>query len=209
MNNNIEIRAINSEIRANKETRTIEGYAIVFDSLSDNLGGFVEEIKQSAVTPELINKSDIKLLYNHNEQNGVLARSKNGKGTLAIDVDNRGVKFTTQLPNTQLGNDILESVIRGDLDACSFSFNLSEGMDRWEKVENFYKRTITSFNELFDFSIVVTPAYQATSVSARSMDKLNELKELEKVEDLLELDVVDNKEFDEYYKTLVRKYLKK
>lgn len=216
-NQNIEKRYNSIELRANKESRTIEGYAILFNSESEILGNFIEVIERSAINENIINQSDIKLLYNHSEASGVLARSKYGKGTLSISIDERGVKFSTELPNTSLGNDILELVKRGDLDACSFAFTIEK--DSWTKLkENMYKRTISQIKELFDFSIVVTPAYSLTSVSTRSLDELNKLKNQE----LLEIDEeqekqerqakaeqqsADDEKFKLYMKKLQQKYL--
>ena len=220
MKKDIEVRYINTELRANTETREITGYAIVFNTESENLGNFIEVIDRDAVTPELIANSDIKLLYNHDEMQGILARSKRGKGTLNISIDERGVKYSAILPNTTLGNDVLESIRRGDLDSCSFAFTLDTNGDNWTKIkDNLYKRTITKFSELFDFSVVVTPAYSSTSVSARALDKIKELEQKELLELDLDAEKQENqrkaqeqlekdKAFNEYYNRLKCKYLK-
>ena len=209
---NKEIRYIATELRADAESRVIEGYAITFNTDSQNLGGFIETIESGAVTPELIRKSDIKLLYNHNENSGIIARAKRGVGTMDISIDDKGVYFKTTVPNTSLGNDVLESIKRGDIDACSFAFNCIEGGDSWDKAGKTYKRTIKQFNELFDFSVVLTPAYQATTVSARCLDKVKELE----LQELLEIDSEAEQlearkkasEFEVYYSKVVKQYLK-
>lgn len=216
-NNNIEKRYNSIELRANKDSRTIEGYAILFNSESEILGNFIEVIERNAIDENIINQSDIKLLYNHSEASGVLARSKYGKGTLSISIDERGVKFSTELPNTTLGNDIMELVKRGDLDACSFAFTIDK--DTWSKLnDNMYKRTINQIKELFDFSIVVTPAYSLTSVSTRSLNELEQLKnqELLQIDDEVEKQErqakaeqqkVEDEKFNIYFKKLKQKYL--
>lgn len=203
---NIEKRYITTELRADINSRTIRGTAIVFNSESDNLGGFVEIIQPSAVTQDLINRSDIKLLYNHNEEHGVLARSKYGKGSLKVNITSTGVDFEFRAKETAFDEQVFQSVLRGDLDACSFAFTLGENMDAWEKKSmNLYKRTITAFNELFDFSIVVTPAYAATTVSARSAEKVKELQSKE----LLELDIEADKQAEQKKEQELKKYNQK
>ncbi len=213
----IEVRNIPVELRADLKTRTIKGTAIVFDSNSNDLGGFVETIKPEAVTQDLINNSDIVMLYNHNQESGVLARSKFGKGSLSISITDTGVDFEFKAKQTPLGDEILQSVLCGDLDACSFAFRIGEDGDSYERMGDKYLRTISTFESLHDFSIVVNPAYSATSVSARSLDKIEELKQKE----LLVIDVeadeqqrkadADAKEiqFKKYYDSIVNKYITK
>lgn len=182
MDNKIEKRYRPIELRADKETRKIAGTAIVFNSKSVDLGGFIETIEPTAVTNELINNSDIVMLYNHQDSSGVLARSKNGKGSLSINITNSGVDFEFTAKRTSLGDEVLEAILAGDLDACSFAFRLADDGDRWEKLtSDTYVRTITKFESLHDMSIVINPAYPATSVSARSLDKLAELRKADEV----------------------------
>lgn len=198
----LEIR--NIEIRADQETRTIKGTAIVFNSLSEDLGGFVEEIKPEACTPEFLNEQDITMLYNHETDQGVLARSKNGTGTLRYFVDEIGVHFEFEARNTSLGNEVLEAVRAGDLSQCSFAFKLAEGGDKWENMGNgLYKRTINKFQCIRDFSIVIVPAYPETSteIKFRGLEELkeNELelyKQNEQLEEQKRLDELNN-----YYST--------
>lgn len=156
------------------EGRTIEGYSIVFNSLSNDLGGFKEIISPSAITDETIRKSDILFLLDHNKDRGVLARSKNGEGSLRISIDERGVKYTFDAPHTSLGDEILEGVRRGDLSKCSFAFVV--GDDRWMKQEDgTVLRTIDSIKQLYDFSLVYTPAYEETIVvNKRGLEELME-----------------------------------
>lgn len=170
MENNIEVRSI--EIRANVEDRTIKGTAIVFNSDSENLGGFVERISPEAITIEFLDRNDIVMLYNHNQDSGVLARSKNGKGTLKYSVDERGVNFEFEAKNTALGNEVLEGIRNGDYSQCSFAFRVAEGGDKWENRDGMYLRTINKMEMIRDFSVVTFPAYQATSVNLRGLEQL-------------------------------------
>jgi hypothetical protein len=199
-NNEFEVR--NIEIRAEQESRKIKGTAIVFNSESENLGGFIEVISPEAVTNEFLDRQDIVLLYNHNDATGVLARSKNGKGTLRYSIDETGVHFEFEAKNTSLGNEVLEAVRSGDLDSCSFAFRLGQNGDSWENVGNgMYKRTINKFDVIRDFSIVVTPAYSATSteIKYRGLEQLkeNELERFKEQEQLEEQNKIE--ELNNYY----------
>ena len=159
------------------EGRTVEGYAIVFASLSNDLGGFHEIISRSALDG-IIEKSDVLCLLNHNEDKGVLARSNKGVGSLTLSIDDRGLKYSFEAPNTALGDELLEGLRRGDISTSSFAFTV--GSDSWEKREDgSYLRTINSIKELFDVSPVYQPAYSDTSVDTRGLDQLRDKEELE------------------------------
>jgi len=162
----------------NNDTRTIKGTAIVFNSRSELLNEqgirFYETITPEAVTRELIEKSDIVMLYNHKKDAGVLARSKNGIGSLRINITDEGVDYEFEAKNTALGNEVLESVKRGDLDSCSFAFYVRDGGDKWAKEGSVYLRTINEISMLTDFSIVINPAYSATNCNSRGLDSLIE-----------------------------------
>lgn len=183
-----EIRNCNkSEIR-NLETRTVEGYAVVFDSLSNDLGGFNEIISRNALDG-VLEKSDVFCLLNHDNSRGILARSNKGQGSLELTIDDKGLKYRFGTPKTALGDELLEGLRRGDINASSFAFTV--GSDTWEKREDgSYLRTINSIKELFDVSPVYQPAYSATSVDTRGLDQLKN-KEKE--------------ELDNYYKELEKK----
>lgn len=185
MENNFEKRFI--EIRADG-SRRITGQAIVFNSESRDMG-FIETISPEAVTPELINTSDIVMLYNHNENTGVLARSNKGKGTLRISQDNTGVNFEFFARRTALGDEILSAVQEGDLSACSFAFRVADGGDKWENRNGVYYRTINKIEMLRDFSIVSNPAYEDTSCSVRSFEKFKEEEKLKELKEQEQRDV--------------------
>lgn len=74
MNKEKETRTLSIELRS-AEDRTIEGRAIVFNSLSQDMVGFREQILPEAITEEVLNNSDIFMLYNHNLERGYLARA--------------------------------------------------------------------------------------------------------------------------------------
>lgn len=170
------IRASDSPISAG-EGRTIEGYAIVFGAKSvrmyDWMRGWVYEeyIDRDAITQDLIDKSDVKALIDH-DRSRLLARSVNGEGSLKLELDERGLKFSFDVPNTTAGNDVLELVKRGDMTGCSFAFRCDEERDVWEKNGKIAKCTRKKITGLYDVSVVLDPAYQDTDVSARSRSVL-------------------------------------
>ena len=177
----------------NVDTRTVEGYAIVFNSQSEDLG-FREVIAPSAVTEDTINTSDVFCLFNHNPEK-VLARSKYGEGSLSLTLDEKGLKYSFEVPNTELGNELLEHVRRGEIDGSSFAFIVSseDGSEVWENINGTTHRTIKKIECLCDVSPVWTPAYSATSVSARAKEMLNTMEQ-EKLEQLEEKDITTNEE---------------
>ena len=175
---NIEIRSFS--INSDAESRHISGYSVVYNSLSVDLGGFREIIEPTAITTELINRSDVVMNYNHDDSL-ILARSRNGEGTLKLSTDERGLLFEFDMPNSALGDQVLESIRRGDISTCSFAFSLNPdaSCEVWTRDdENGVIRTITAIDELYDCALVIHAAYPETSVSARSLDKLNELKNM-------------------------------
>lgn len=172
--NNKEIRSF--EIRSS-ESRHISGYSVVFNSMSENLGGFREIIAPTAITNELINRSDVVMNYQHDDSL-ILARSRNGEGTLTLRLDEHGLLFEFDMPNSDLGDRVLESIRRGDITKCSFAFSLPDNdtCEIWEKREDgTIVRTIHEIGGLYDCAIVAHPAYNGTEVSARSIEMINKL----------------------------------
>ena len=107
------------------ESRTIEGYAIVFGVesriLSDYWDNYREIIEPGAITEERLKEMDIKMTMYHNREK-ILARSTNGEGTLKLSVDDVGVNYSFEAPNTVDGDTALELVKRGDMSGSSFMF---------------------------------------------------------------------------------------
>lgn len=169
---NIEHRIFKAqELRAAPDSRTIEGYAAVFNSESEDFGWFVEEIAPGAFDDVLGN--DVRALFNH-DNNLILARTTSK--TLEISVDERGLKYKFEAPNTSVGNDLLESIRRGDVSQSSFGFTVADA--KWEDLEMMKdgkkwfktKRTILKLERLYDVSPVTFPAYPDTDVALRSFE---------------------------------------
>ena len=167
--NDIEVRNFNIELREDGESRFVEGYASVFNSRSRDLGGFQEIILPGAFDG-LIEKSDVRCLLDHNPQRGILARSKNGQGSLHLSIDERGLKYEFDAPHTALGDEVVEGLKRGDYSESSFAFRVQD--EQWTKEEDgTYLRTISKISGLYDVSIVQQAAYGDTSVALRSLDE--------------------------------------
>ena len=164
-------RAI-SEVRSTNDSRTIAGYAIVFDSWSKDLGGFYEIIRKTAINQELINRSDVIMNINHDDDK-MVARSVNGEGTLKLTIDDTGLRFEFEAPPTPLGDELLFNVRSGNLFECSFAFSLSgsDNCERWTKDGNMLRREILEIDGIYDCSICTHGAYGDTSCHARELQK--------------------------------------
>lgn len=172
-----EIRNYNLDVRALEESRSVEGYALVFNSLSEDLGGFREQIDSRALDG-VIEKSDVMALLNHDSSRGILARSRYGEGSLTLTVDEKGLRYNFEAPHSALGDEVLEYLKRGDINQSSFAFTVSS--DSWQKQsDGTYLRTITGFERLYDVSPVFTPAYAATSVKCARFSEIQEAERLE------------------------------
>lgn len=173
---NLEIRSFNIELRDEPESRHIEGYGSVFNERSLDLGGFVEMIAPGAFDG-VIERSDVKCYLDHNPEKGILARSRNGKGSLSLVVDEKGLRYEFDAPHTNLGDEVVEGLKRGDYSQSSFAFTVDDEI--WTKEEDgTYLRTITKIGGLYDVSIVANPAYEGTSVALRSLDAFKAQEEI-------------------------------
>lgn len=183
--NKVEIRC---ELRSENEGRHISGKAISFDTQSNDIG-FIEILHRGCISQELIDSSNIVFLYNH-DYNQVIARANKGKGTLNIDLRDDGVYFDLDVPNTTMGNDLLENIRLGNITQCSFGFRYAneEGAYKDEKIDDVWYRNVYKIGQLFDLSAVTYPAYDDTYVNARMQerskmeDKLKETEEIQKDE---------------------------
>lgn len=170
-----EVRVLDitdAEVRAVGNSRKIEGYGIVFNKESRDLGGFREVILPEAVEG-VFERSDVLALLNHDMSKGVLARNTNGKGTMTLTVDERGVKYSFEAPKFDLGDELLEGVRRGDIKGSSFSFTLEK--DEWDHKQKPSLRTIKKFKLIYDMSPVYHEAYPDTTVALRNLEQLKDI----------------------------------
>lgn len=178
------------EIRTSEvltDNKTIYGKAISFDTLSVDLGGFRETIKRGAITQDLINHSDIFARTNHKDDY-ILARSKNGKGSLSLELRDDGLYFSFELPNTEKGNELREHIKRGEITQCSFAFNAAKeaNSEVWRNENGIIYRDIYKIGYLGDVAPVYKPAYEETYVSMRAMECAKTLKEEEELKAMQE-----------------------
>lgn len=169
----IERRGIEIELRTPDEEKrnSISGYAAVFNSVSEDLGGFREIILPGAFNSVLARNPDVRALVNH-DTSRVLGRTINQ--TLDLRSDETGLAFSVDLPNTTFAKDLRSSVRRGDISGASFAFTVgyNDYDIRFEGDELI--REIRNIASLFEVSVVTFPAYQATAVSARSLKAVKE-----------------------------------
>lgn len=178
------------EDKEGKKCRTITGYAILFNTPSAPMYEYDDEevrevIAPGAVTKELLDGCDIKMTMFHDRQL-ILARSKNGSGTLKYTVDDKGVAFEFDAPNTVDGDKALELVSRGDIAGCSFMFSthyydrayVARDVKR-ENGKTIVTYTVNTITGIYDFTLAADPAYPDTSCEAEARELVEELRKME------------------------------
>lgn len=192
--NNIELRRFSGmpefrmeEVRDEQgnSQRYLSGYAVVFEEYSRSFWDeWVEIIDRNAFASA--DMSDVVMVVDHSREVGdILARSKDGAGTLDITIDDKGVKFRFPLPDTSMGRDLAELVQRGDVTECSFAFWVKE--DRWVygatiDGKEMDVRRIVAVDKLADLSIVSRGQYAQTSVGLDERAAAREAREMAKAE---------------------------
>jgi HK97 family phage prohead protease len=167
----LEIRMIGEapglEVKTEENGKTvIRGYAAVFDSDSQDLGGFVERVLPGAFDDVLKTNPDVFGKYNHAR---VIGRTSSG--TMKLTVDGRGLRYEISPPRSAA--DVVELIERGDVRGSSFAFRTKGDGERWYKDERGRMiREIRKFDFLGDAGPVDTPAYLATEtyVSKRALE---------------------------------------
>ena len=162
-------RRVALELRAagdNKSPR-LAGHAAVFNSKSQDLGGFTEIIKPGAFARSLATTAHDQLaLVQHMPQ---LVLGRRSAGTLRLHEDERGLAFEVDLPDTSAARDLLVSVQRGDVRGASFAFSTPKNGDRWEVRGGEVIRELLDVN-LHEITVTAQPAYLDTSVATRSYE---------------------------------------
>ena len=173
-NPNKEVRTFDVqdlELRMDGDKPTVVGYGAVFNSMSNDLGGFREFIAPDAFEGRL--EDDVRFLVNH-DANLILARTTNG--TLRLSVDEKGLRYEADMPNTSSARDLMELLKNGTISQSSFAFTVEE--DSWEVKDGMNIRTIDKVSQLYDVSSVTYPAYNQAS-SAVALRSLEEWKSKE------------------------------
>ena len=187
----IEYRSFRIEARENG-SRTVSGYGSVFNSQSEDLG-FIETIDPNAITEETIKRSDVFATLNH-DTDKILARCKYGSGSLELKCDDKGLYYRFDAPNTDLGDELLEYLNRGEIDSSSFAFTVKR--DEWKNgADGKHYRRILEIDQIFDISPVFCPAYPEAICQKRNKpsdyaDKINTLekRDMDNKEKLIQLE---------------------
>ena len=164
-----EQRTYKIEYRAEADSRMVEGYAALYDSDSNDLGGFTERIAPGAF--DETDMSDTVALFNHDYNFPLAARNNN---SLEIIHDEKGIRYRFEMPNTSYGNDLLELMRSGLVSQSSFAFTVRGEDTKWEKDKDKYVRHINKIEKLYDVSPVTVPAYPDTSAAVRSLEQYKE-----------------------------------
>lgn len=178
----MERRTYAAELRVDppsvgKKTSTIRGYAAKFNTLSEPMPikedgkviAYFREQLMPGCFASAIPVSDVRSLFNHNPDK-ILGRTT--AGTLRIFEDEVGLAFENDPPETSYSKDLQISMQRGDVNQCSFGFNVAEGGDSYSKDSSSpgnYVRSIHRISKLYDASPVTYPAYVDTNCAVRSI----------------------------------------
>ena len=174
------------------ESRHVEGYALLFNVRSQYIGWY-EIISPNAITQETIDNSDVFALFNH-DSGKVLARSEHGKGSLKLEIDDKGLKYSFDAPKTALGDELLEYLSRGDIHQSSFAFSIDftdDEMVRKEYRDGNVYYTINRIPVLHDVSPVWTPAYTETYVGKRALEIAQRM-----IQEIQQQDNMNNEELE-------------
>lgn len=160
----LERRFVSEEVRAKADAPVIEGYALRFGVLSEDLGGFREFISPEAT----IEFSDVRALFNH-DPNYVIGRQS--ADTLKLERDANGIRIQVTPPETKWAQDLLVSMRRGDINQQSFAFRLLPDGATWQDTADGWVRTLRAIR-MYDVSVVTSPAYPQTDASVRSIQQI-------------------------------------
>ena len=186
LNRDIEFQASDLHVReaeGEKKSRTVEGYAMLFGVRSVNLTPWSSErevyevMEPGCITQDLLSRSDVVLTAFHNNQL-ILGRWRQGKGTLALEIDQRGLKIRCTLAETATADELLSAIERGDISGMSFAFTADEednenGVSYEKTLEKtadgkaVWLRHVKRVTGLYDVTIAGHPAYEQTTIEAR------------------------------------------
>lgn len=187
LNRQIDLHVSGLHVREAAEgeerSRTIEGHAVVFGKRSVNLTPWsryremYEIMEPGCITQDLINRSDVVLTAFH-DNTIILGRSVNGKGTLSLQLDGKGLLIRCTLAKTATADELLSAIERGDITGMSFAFNAdeedSENGVSYERTETknaagkeVWLRHVKRVTALYDVTIAGHPAYPQTDIKQR------------------------------------------
>lgn len=153
--------------------RYLEGYFAVFGETYQVFDGWIETIERGAFARYLASGEDVKVLWNH-DANIVLGST--GNGTASLREDEKGLYGSVEInENDQDAVNAYARIARGDVDGCSFGFDVARQEEWWDD-DGIYHTKITEVDPLYEVSPCTFPAYKATSVSARAKDSFEDAK---------------------------------
>lgn len=178
----LESRSYMCEVRAEgneEEGSIITGRPIVYNSVTD-LGFFDEIIERGAL--DNADLTDVRFLVNHDLSKIPLARSRrnNGNSTMQLSVDSEGmaIRVVLDTKNNAEARALYSAVQREDVTGMSFMFGIDS--ERWDDLESEHPtRHIESISSVVEVSAVTFPAYDSTSINARSESEALERARLE------------------------------
>ena len=156
----------------------VEGYAAVFNQRAliweSEWSGwkYMEVIDRNAFNGADMNDTVFK--YNHGDVAMILARTSNN--TLTMNTDDKGLRISADIIDTNNGTDVYKLIKRGDLNKMSFAFTVKSERTEVDKENKIYTRTITAFDKIYDVAVVDFPAYDGTSIQARSKEYFVDLE---------------------------------
>lgn len=173
--NELDKRYSNNNFKVIKDgdLKRIHGYAVLFNVLSEDLGGYKERILPGAFAEILKKDEDVRGLLNH-DPNFVFSRTKNK--TLKLTEDEKGLVVTAIPIDTVWARDMMASIEREDIDGMSFRFHAAPGGEKWTLENGVVIRTISKVDILRDVSIVTFPAYSNTKVEARYKPQIDKVR---------------------------------
>lgn len=161
-----------------KNKQLVEGYAAVFNQRAliweSEWSGwkYMEVIDRNAFNGADMNDTVFK--YNHGDVAMILARASNN--TLIMNTDDKGLRISADIIDTNNGTDVYKLIKRGDLNKMSFAFTVKSERTEVDKENKIYTRTITAFDKIYDVAVVDFPAYDGTSIQARSKEYFMDLE---------------------------------
>lgn len=175
----MEMRMALLESANNDENKQlVEGYAAVFNQRAliweSEWSGwkYMEVIDRNAFNGADMNDTVFK--YNHGDVAMILARASNN--TLTMNTDDKGLRISADIIDTNNGTDVYKLIKRGDLNKMSFAFTVKSERTEVDKENKIYTRTITAFDKIYDVAVVDFPAYDGTSIQARSKEYFVDLE---------------------------------
>lgn len=179
----VETRSYTCDITTRSDDKhgdVIEGLPIVFDSVTDIGTYWHETIARGAL--DNCDLKDVMLLVNHDKSSIPLARSRNNNAnsTMQLSIKDDGLHIRADIDKENpKGAELLSAIKRGDITGMSFGFIVDK--DKWEDLDSTMPtRTITSIRKVVEVSAVNNPAYEATSISSRSLEVAREALESER-----------------------------